>query len=79
MRDVVVRHRQDRQLRDAAAPALDAARALVDGREVGVHVARVAAPAGHLLARGAHLFWFLLFVVVVFCGGLWWKGGCLGF
>ena len=56
MRDVVVRHRQDRQLRDAAAPALDAPGALVDRRKVGVHVARVAAAARHLLARGADLF-----------------------
>jgi hypothetical protein len=38
VRDVVVGHRQDRELRDRAGAALDAPCALVDGREVGVPV-----------------------------------------
>ena len=38
VRDVVVGHREDRELRDRAGAALDAAGALVDGREVGVPV-----------------------------------------
>ena len=38
MGDVVVGHREDRELRDRSGPALDAACALVDGREVGVPV-----------------------------------------
>ena len=40
VRDVVVGHREDRELRDRAGAALDAPRALVDGREVGVPVLR---------------------------------------
>jgi hypothetical protein len=38
VRDVVVGHRQDRQLRDRPGAPFDAPCALVDGREVGVPV-----------------------------------------
>ncbi len=55
MRAVVLRHGQDRELRDRSILPLDAAGALVDLRQVGVHVAGVAAAAGHLLAGGRHL------------------------
>ena len=55
VRDVVVGHRQDRQLRDRALAALDAAGTLVDGREVGVHVAGIAAATRDLFARGRDL------------------------
>mmetsp|Transcript_7110 Transcript_7110/g.17954 ORF Transcript_7110/g.17954 Transcript_7110/m.17954 type:complete len:561 (+) Transcript_7110:182-1864(+) len=53
--DVVVGHGQDRELRDGAVAALDAAGALVDRGQVRVHVAGVAAAAGHLLACGRNL------------------------
>ena len=53
--DVVVGHGQDRDLGDRAAPPLDPPGALVERREVRVHVARVAAPARHLLAGGRDL------------------------
>mmetsp|Transcript_26497 Transcript_26497/g.99679 ORF Transcript_26497/g.99679 Transcript_26497/m.99679 type:complete len:242 (-) Transcript_26497:968-1693(-) len=49
--DVVVGHGQNGQLGDGAVAAADAASSLVDGGEVGVHVAGVGATAGHLLAR----------------------------
>ena len=55
VRDVVVGHGEDGELRDRARAALDAAGALVDGRQVRVHIAGVAAAAGHLLACGGHL------------------------
>src|SRR6056297_2963627 len=55
VRDVVVGHGEDRQLRDRALLALHHAGALVDPREVGVHVAGIAAAAGNLLARAADL------------------------
>ena len=55
MRDVVVGHGEDRELRDAARrPSIDAG-ALEERRQVGVHVPGIAAPAGDLLARGGHL------------------------
>ncbi len=43
------------ELRHRAGPAAHAPGALEEAGEVGVHVARVAAPAGHLLARRRHL------------------------
>mgnify|MGYP001221060330 CR=1 FL=1 len=52
VRDVVVGHGEDGELRDRARAPLDAAGALVDGRQVRVHIAGVAAAAGHLLACG---------------------------
>ena len=52
---VVLRHGEDRDHRDAAVLALLAARALIDGGEVRIHIAGIAAPAGHLLARGGYL------------------------
>ena len=55
VRDVVVGHREDGELRDGTGAALNAAGALVDGRQVRVHVAGVGAAAGHLLARRADL------------------------
>mmetsp|Transcript_9018 Transcript_9018/g.30566 ORF Transcript_9018/g.30566 Transcript_9018/m.30566 type:complete len:578 (+) Transcript_9018:341-2074(+) len=55
VRDVVVGHGEDGDLRDGARAALHAPGALVDGREVRVHVAGVPAAAGHLLASRGHL------------------------
>jgi hypothetical protein len=52
---VVARHGQYRHLRDRALLALDKARPLVDGGEVGVHVAGIAAPSRDFLARSAYL------------------------
>ena len=52
VRDVVVGHGQDGDLRDRAIATLHAARALVDGGQVGVHVTGVASSAGHLFSRG---------------------------
>mmetsp|Transcript_30746 Transcript_30746/g.82329 ORF Transcript_30746/g.82329 Transcript_30746/m.82329 type:complete len:468 (-) Transcript_30746:264-1667(-) len=55
VRDVVVGHGQDGELRDGTGLALHTASALVDGGQVGVHVPGVATTSGHLLARGGHL------------------------
>mmetsp|Transcript_38125 Transcript_38125/g.96425 ORF Transcript_38125/g.96425 Transcript_38125/m.96425 type:complete len:371 (-) Transcript_38125:560-1672(-) len=55
VRDVVVGHGENGQLRDGALAALDTAGALVDGGQIRVHVAGVAAAAGHLLTGGRHL------------------------
>jgi hypothetical protein len=55
MGDVAARHRQDRDLRDRAGPVPDATAALVDGGQVAVEVARVAAPRRHLAAGGSDL------------------------
>jgi len=52
---VVARHRQDRYLGDGALEAVDPAGALVELREVRVHVARVAPAPRNLLARRADL------------------------
>ena len=43
----VVGHGQDRNLGDGAVTALDTARALVDGRQIRVHVTRVSAATRH--------------------------------
>ena len=51
----IVGHGEDGDLGDGAVAALDAAGALVDGGQIGVHVAGEAAPAGHLLAGRRHL------------------------
>ena len=53
--DIVVGHGQDRDLGDGPLPAFQPPRPLVDGREVGVHVAGIAPPAGHLFAGGGDL------------------------
>mmetsp|Transcript_3162 Transcript_3162/g.11039 ORF Transcript_3162/g.11039 Transcript_3162/m.11039 type:complete len:248 (-) Transcript_3162:856-1599(-) len=55
VRDVVVGHRQNGDLRDGAAAALHAACALVDRAQIRVHVAGETTPAGHLLTRSRHL------------------------
>ena len=55
MRDVVVGHRQDHQLRDRAGQAANTSRTLEQGCEVAVHVARIAAPPRNLLARRSQL------------------------
>lgn len=46
--DVVVRHGQNRELRDGPRPADDAPSALVDGGQISVHIAWVATAAWHL-------------------------------
>lgn len=46
--DVVVRHGEDGQLRDTSVAADDAAGALVDGGEIGVHVTGVSTASGDL-------------------------------
>lgn len=51
----VVRHSQDRDLRDGPVPAFDPSRALVYGRQIRVHVTRVSTPPGHLLSCGRDL------------------------
>ena len=50
--NVVVGHGQDGDLGDGAVPSLHPAGPLVDGGQVGVHVAGKAPPAGHLLSGG---------------------------
>ena len=55
MCDVVVRHRQDGQLRDGALLAVDSTGTLVDGRQIGVHVTGVASTARHLLSGSGDL------------------------
>ena len=55
MADVVGGHRHDRQLRQRAAHALDAAGALEERREVRVHVAGEALAARDLALRRRHL------------------------
>mmetsp|Transcript_7875 Transcript_7875/g.13507 ORF Transcript_7875/g.13507 Transcript_7875/m.13507 type:complete len:340 (-) Transcript_7875:546-1565(-) len=55
MRDIVVGHGQDGELRDRADAAFHTSRALVDGRQIGIHVAGVSTPSRHLLARRRHL------------------------
>mmetsp|Transcript_45814 Transcript_45814/g.114867 ORF Transcript_45814/g.114867 Transcript_45814/m.114867 type:complete len:213 (-) Transcript_45814:915-1553(-) len=55
VRDVIVGHRQNGDLRDGSVAALHAPGALVDGGEIRVHVARVAAAARNLLAGGRDL------------------------
>merc|ERR1719379_1172728 len=55
MRDVVVGHRQDRELRDRTVLALDTAGALINRRQVSVHVTRVTTATRHLLTGGRHL------------------------
>ena len=51
MRDVGVGHGENRQLRDAARRPFDDPRTLEKRREVGVHVAGIAATSGHFVAR----------------------------
>ena len=55
MRDVVVGHREHRDLGDRAVTALDTAGTLVDRGKIRIHVTRVATAAGHLLAGSRHL------------------------
>merc|ERR1719389_1503008 len=50
VRDVVIGHCEDRELRDRTIAALDTTSTLIDGGQVCVHVARVATAAWHLLA-----------------------------
>lgn len=50
MRDVVVGHRKDHQLGNRAGQPANAPSALEEGREVAVHVARITAAPGDLLA-----------------------------
>ena len=55
MRDVVVGHREDGELRHRAGLVLHDPRALEDRREVGVHVPGVTSAPRHLFARGGDL------------------------
>ncbi|KAI0564002.1 hypothetical protein FGB62_31g125 [Gracilaria domingensis] len=55
MRDVIVGHGENGQLRDGARAALHAAGTFVDGGQIGVHVTRVSTATRHLLTRGRHL------------------------
>mmetsp|Transcript_12047 Transcript_12047/g.33351 ORF Transcript_12047/g.33351 Transcript_12047/m.33351 type:complete len:393 (-) Transcript_12047:710-1888(-) len=50
MCDVIVGHRQDRQLRDGALPPFDPSGPLVDSGQIRVHVSGVSSPSGHLLS-----------------------------
>src|SRR3989442_4721356 len=52
---IVVRDRHDRDLGDAARPPVDPPGPFVDGRQVGVGVARISPAPRHLFARGADL------------------------
>src|SRR2546427_2124027 len=52
---VVVGDRHDRDLGDAARPALDPPGPFIDRRQIGVRVAGIPATTGHLFARGADL------------------------
>ena len=53
VRDIVVGHRQDWQLRDRPLAVMNTPGAFVNRGQVGVHVARVAAAAGDLFAGSA--------------------------
>jgi ribosomal protein S30 len=55
VRDVVVGHGKDGELRDGPLAVFYATGALVDGGQVRVHVPRVPAPPRHLLPRRRHL------------------------
>ena len=55
VRDVVVGHGQDGDLRDGARGALDPSRPLVERGQIGVEIARVALARGDLAPRGRDL------------------------
>src|SRR5258708_34484512 len=55
MADVVVGHGEDDELGEGARLAAHPARSFKERGEVAVHVARIAAPAGQLLAGGGDL------------------------
>ncbi len=55
VRDVIIRHRQNRQLSDRAVLALHTTRPFINGRQVCIEVAGVAAPAGDFFSRGGNL------------------------
>ena len=55
VRPTIVGHSENGNLGDGAIAALHATGPLVDGGQVGVHVAREAAPTGHLLPGSRHL------------------------
>mmetsp|Transcript_30950 Transcript_30950/g.71336 ORF Transcript_30950/g.71336 Transcript_30950/m.71336 type:complete len:336 (-) Transcript_30950:51-1058(-) len=55
MGDIVVRHGQDGNLCDGPSAANHTTGALVNGRQVSVHVTRVTTATGHLLAGSGHL------------------------
>src|SRR5881296_1269734 len=52
---IVIRDRHDRDLGDAARPSVDPPGPFVDGRQVGVGVARISPASRHLFACGADL------------------------
>ena len=54
-RNTVIRHSENGYLRDGAVSSLDSSSALVDGRQVGVHVAGEASSPRHLFACSRHL------------------------
>lgn len=51
----IVGHGQDRYLRDGAVPAFYTACALVDCRQVGIHVSGIASSTGDLFSGGRDL------------------------
>ena len=51
----VVGHSEDGYLSDGAIATLHTTGSLVDGGQIGVHVAREATPTGHLLSSCRHL------------------------
>jgi hypothetical protein len=51
----VVWHRQNRNLGDRSVAALDTAGALVDGRQIGVHVTWVSTSSRHFFSGGGNL------------------------
>ena len=52
----VIGHSEDGDLGDGAIATLHTASPLVDGGQVGVHVAREATPTRHLLSGSRHLW-----------------------
>mmetsp|Transcript_3470 Transcript_3470/g.7235 ORF Transcript_3470/g.7235 Transcript_3470/m.7235 type:complete len:264 (-) Transcript_3470:535-1326(-) len=55
MRDIIVRHRQDGQLRDRSVPAHHTPSPLVNCGQIRVHVPGITTPSRHLLPRRGHL------------------------
>uniref|UniRef100_A0A182QVN8 Uncharacterized protein n=1 Tax=Anopheles farauti TaxID=69004 RepID=A0A182QVN8_9DIPT len=55
MGDIVVRHSQNRDLRDRTVAAFDTSGTFVDGGQIGVHVTGETTTSGHLLTGSRHL------------------------
>ncbi len=52
MVDIIIGHGQNRELGDGPVGALHSSGALVDGRQIGVHISREGASSWHLLSGG---------------------------